>query len=143
ITVAGVPAAEVISSLTVKINLTHTFDSDLLIGLQAPDGRFGTLSAFNGADGHNYTNTVFDDAAATDIVYGTAPFTGSFRPEEQLGQLAGLNPNGDWHLIIDDDAGGDSGTLLGWSLTIHRGTPGPGSGNPVDQNSNGLAGEPA
>lgn len=39
----------------------------------------------HGSSGNNYTNTVFDDEAASLITAGTAPFSGSFRPEGSLG----------------------------------------------------------
>jgi subtilisin-like proprotein convertase family protein len=76
------------------------------------------LSSDNGGAGDNYTNTTFDDAAATAITAGTAPFTGSFRPEEPLATFIGEPVNGDWTLIYADDAGGDTGTLNAWSIEL-------------------------
>ena len=71
--------------------------------------------------GANYTNTMFDDAAATSITAGVAPFTGTFRPEENLAQLNGLPVAGTWTLRVTDDTpgGGEfpaAGQLLDWSL---------------------------
>src|SRR5439155_20341309 len=93
ITVAGVPAVQVINSLKVNVSLTHTFDFDLVLTLIAPDGRRIVLSSNNGLDGDNYSNTTFDDSAASSIRAGSVPFTGSFRPQDSLGQLIGINPN--------------------------------------------------
>lgn len=39
-------------------------------------------------------------------------------PEEPLAALEGEDPNGTWTLDVVDDAGGDSGTVNSWSLTI-------------------------
>ena len=100
------------------INLTHTYDADLLISLIAPDSSRIILSNSNGFDGDNYSNTVFDDSATTSIIFGTAPFTGTFAPEEPLSAFNGLPSGGTWTLEIVDQALVDVGTLLNWSITI-------------------------
>ena len=74
------------------------------------------LSTDNGGTGENFTNTRFDDEAATPITSGSAPFTGSFQPEGSLATLDGKAANGTWTLRIYDDAGSDTGTLNAWSL---------------------------
>lgn len=107
-----------VTDVDVTLNLTHTFDGDLDIFLVGPDGTRVELSTDNGSSGDNFTNTVFDDSAATAITAGAAPFTGSFRPETPLAALNGIQANGSWRLEITDDLGGDSGTLLNWSLTV-------------------------
>ncbi|MCC7420189.1 MAG: cadherin domain-containing protein [Planctomycetaceae bacterium] len=116
LTVAGRSGA--ITDVNVTLNLNHTFDSDLEITLIAPDGTRITLSANEGGGGNNFTDTTFDDEAATPISSGVAPFSGSFRPEQLLSMLDGKNANGVWQLEIDDQVGGDAGTLNSWSLTI-------------------------
>jgi len=108
----------VINDVNVTLNLTHTFDGDLDIFLIAPDGTPVELSTDNGGSGENFTNTVFDDSAATSITTGSAPFTGSFKPEGSLSTFNGMQSLGDWTLSITDDANSDGGTLLDWSLQI-------------------------
>jgi hypothetical protein len=76
------------------------------------------LSTDNGGSGENYIDTRFDDEATTPITSGSAPFTGSFRPEGVLGNLDGKTANGTWTLRIFDDAGQDTGTLDNWSLVL-------------------------
>ena len=83
------------------------------------------LSTKNGGSGDHYTNTVFDDAAATNIRSGTAPFTGSYLPEGLLNtppvglsSFVGQDSGGDWTLMVIDDSRFDIGTLLSWSLEI-------------------------
>lgn len=117
-----------ITDLNVTINLTHTWDSDLDIFLVAPDGITQVeLTTDNGGSGDNYTNTTFDDEAATAITAGAAPFTGSYRPEGLLSTFDGMNAAGTWTLRIDDDVSGDTGALLAWSLSFPTGcnVPGP------------------
>jgi len=104
---------------TICLNITHTWDADLNILLQAPDGTMVDLSVGNGGSGHNYTNTCFNGFAATPIVAGSAPFTGTFRPQGFLGAVNnGQNGNGQWKLLIQDTYPADAGTLLNWSITF-------------------------
>ena len=99
-------------------SIVHTRDQDLDIYIEHPDNTAVELSTDNGVDNDNYTNTVFDDAAATAITAGSAPFTGSFRPEGSLAGLDAKTSNGTWQLRIYDDANQNTGTLNSWSLTL-------------------------
>ncbi|MFD2822295.1 reprolysin-like metallopeptidase [Lacinutrix iliipiscaria] len=107
-----------ITDVNVTVNITHTWDSDLVIRLTSPLGTFIYLSWRNGADGDNYTNTYFDDDAATNIIAGTAPFTGSFQPEEALSAFNTEISTGVWELAVFDLATQDTGTLVDWTLEI-------------------------
>ena len=113
----GVSAS--ISSVTVTLNITHSFDSDLTAYLVSPAGVQIQLFSHVGGSGTNFTNTVFSDAASTAIAAGAAPFSGSFRPAQPLSVLDGLSPDGTWQLIVADGVSGDSGTLNNWTLTIN------------------------
>ena len=140
--VAGLDATQIVTS--VSINLTHTFDSDLDIYLESPTGQRIELSTDNGSFNDNYTNTVFSDAGATNVTAGAAPFTGTFKPEGTLTAstygaftmtptvttLAAFaaGQNGTWKLVVFDDAGGDSGTMLGWSMSFSAAAPPPSGG---------------
>src|SRR5262249_30053193 len=92
----------------------------------------------------NYTT--FDDAAGQAIINATAPYQGTFRPENPLGTLLGHNPfgvNGTiWALeIVDTALGiGVSGVLNSWTITVQTGTLTTThlSGNFMDQNANGI-----
>jgi hypothetical protein len=75
------------------------------------------LANRRGSSGDNFTDTVFDDEAATAIGSGAAPFTGSFRPEEPLSALDGKSITGQWKLRVSDQAGEDTGTLDSWGIT--------------------------
>ncbi|MEP6646462.1 MAG: proprotein convertase P-domain-containing protein, partial [Saprospiraceae bacterium] len=129
-TVAGLAATQVVSKIT--INLTHTWDGDLSIHLQAPNGQVIALSLNNGGSNDNYTNTVFMDGSPN-ITTGAPPFTGTFAPQGGLTATtcgATITPtvttlsaftqgqNGVWQLRILDNAGGDTGAMTAWSITF-------------------------
>ena len=109
----------VITDVNLTLNIAHTWDADLEVKLIAPDGVTEIILFEDiGSNGDNFTNTVLDDDASTVISDGEAPFTGSFSPIGSLSDLNGLLSGGDWTLYINDDADGDGGTLLDWSIQI-------------------------
>ncbi len=103
----------------------HTYDSDLDISLIGPDGTTViNLSSDNGEDQNDYgadcpagsNDTNFDDKAGVSIIGGTAPFAGTFRPEEPLSTFDAINPNGTWSLKVADDFEQDLGQIECWSI---------------------------
>ncbi len=106
-----------LSDVNVLVNLNHTWDSDLAINLLF-NGTNVLLSNHRGGSGDGYSNTVFDDEAATPISAGGAPFAGSFRPEQLLASFDGMDAFGIWTLQVSDTVGADGGTLYGWSLDL-------------------------
>ena len=118
-----------VSDVKVRVRLNHTYDADLVLLLVHPDGTEITLAHSRGSSGHNFgsgasdcsgTSTVFDDAASTAIVSGTAPFAGSYKPDALLSTLNGKSVNGTWKLRVTDTAGGDTGTIYCFQLDITR-----------------------
>lgn len=119
--VSAIPVADnkTIQKVVVTLgNITHTYDSDLDIYLIAPDNTRVELTTDNGSSGDNYINTVFDDSSVSSITNGTAPFTGTFKPEGSLAALIGKNAAGTWKLEVSDDSSSDTGTLNSWSITF-------------------------
>jgi hypothetical protein len=107
--------ASQILSATVD-SLPHTWDSDLYIQLQAPDGSIIDLSAFNGGSGDNFYGTVFSNTGPA-IGTGTPPFTGTYQPDQPFSLLTG-SASGTWNMVVSDWAGGDQGTLQRWTLRL-------------------------
>jgi autotransporter-associated beta strand protein len=112
-----------ITKVTVTLNANQSWDSDLTATLISPEGTQVQLFSDVGGSGQNFTNTTFNDAASTLIASGTAPFTGSFQPQQPLSALIGQNPNGTWQLQIVCDFPGDVGTLLNWTVNINYAEP--------------------
>ena len=82
--------------------ITHGWVGDLAIELSHTDGPTTTTVELaehpGGPDnsGKNFTDTVFDDEAAQNISSGTAPYTGSFRPQnDELSRFDGKEQAGD------------------------------------------------
>lgn len=122
-----VPDAGQIVDVDVRIRANHTFDGDVSFTLISPDGTAVDLSSGNGGSGDNFGDgaadcsgqpTVFDDDAPTAIVGATAPFAGSFRPEQPLARFAGHAARGTWRLQVSDSAALDTGTLFCAQLVI-------------------------
>lgn len=109
-----------INKLSVEVNIVHTSDSDLSFTLTSPLGTEIILSQNNGLSGDNYTGTVFDDNTSISIsdVNATAPFNGTYLPEEPLSGFNLEAADGIWSLKIIDNSLGDVGFLSSWSITV-------------------------
>jgi subtilisin-like proprotein convertase family protein len=122
VVVSGLPQTTLNGSYgleTVCFNITHTWDSDLNIKLQAPDGTTVSLVYNAGGDGDDFTNTCLNDFATNPISMAGAPFTGTFKPMGIIGNVNnGQNGNGTWNLLIQDMVGSDLGNLIDFSLTF-------------------------
>jgi len=117
VTGAGTSLGNDIILESVTIHATHTWSADLDIYLTSPNGVTVTLTTDNGGSGRQYGDdcnnmTTFNMSASTAITGGLANFVGSYLPE---GNFADFNDassaNGDWILLVADDANGDTGHL--------------------------------
>jgi CSLREA domain-containing protein len=109
---------DVISDLRVTLSIDHTFNSDLSVFLISPVGTRVELFTDVGEGSNNFTNTTLADDALVDLGSASAPFTGTFRPEGQLTDFLGENPNGLWTLEVSDTTLDDVGTIRNWSLDL-------------------------
>jgi subtilisin-like proprotein convertase family protein len=109
-----------VKDVNVTLDITHTYDADMDVYLVSPLGTRVKLFANVGLSGDNFHNTVLDDQATVGIssASATAPFTGTYKPEEPLSTFNNESAFGQWKLELADDAVGDVGVLNSWSLTI-------------------------
>jgi len=135
-----VPNDGIVQDVSVTVNIAHSFVGDLVLRLYSPAGVTITLSDRRGGEGDNFTNSVFDDDAATSIATATAPFTGTFRPETPLSTLIGAHAAGTWYLSVSDLAERDTGTIDNWTLSLIVPVAcGPVGAKPVADGSFGTA----
>jgi subtilisin-like proprotein convertase family protein len=104
----------------VCLTAVHTWISDFDIWLVAPDGTTVLITSAVGGDSDHYTNTCFRHDASTPIAAGSPPYTGTFRPQGQMGRVNnGQDGNGIWKLRIRDTYPfADAGSIISWSLTF-------------------------
>jgi subtilisin-like proprotein convertase family protein len=125
-----VASSGIIQSMTVDVDLTHTWVGDLELELTHVPTMTSIILVKRpglpgvGAFGCDQADILctFDDTAmgaATDQCDPMGPaIGGAVRPDAPLGLFTGLDCNGDWTLTVKDNAGGDTGTLQGWCLNF-------------------------
>ena len=143
ISVSNVPPGAVVSNVSVTLNITHAWVSDLEIVLRAPNGQIINLSDLvsgTNQSGANFINTVFSSSGVNAISTGVRPgYTGTFKadaipgPTGAFGVPAGPTGflpttttwsslystlNGNWTIAMYDAGAPDVGVLTGWSLNI-------------------------
>jgi subtilisin-like proprotein convertase family protein len=120
----------VLSVRVLDLTVSHTACQDLDIYLVSPSGTRIELSTDNGGTGDDLAGVTFDDAAASAIsTAGTAPISGTYRPEQPLVTFAGEPAYGAWRLEVRDDAANvDIGRVRGFRLEVtatENGSPAP------------------
>ena len=106
ITIAPLPGAT-ITAVEAFVDVTHTWQGDLLVNLTSPDGTMVTL--------HNRTGS------SADNIYGWYP--AELVPAGDLGAFIGETMSGDWTLTISDNAGSDTGVLNEWCVKVTYAVP--------------------
>ena len=95
-----VPNSGTVTSVSVTVNISHTYIGDLKVELVAPDGTIKTL--------HNREGDGTIDIIKT--------YTPNFDDDDDA-QIQGI-----WKLRINDNADGDTGTLNSWTLEVNYDT---------------------
>jgi subtilisin-like proprotein convertase family protein len=120
-----IPYAGVLVDLNVELDINHTYVGDVEIFLIGPDGTQIDLCVGHGGSGNNFIGTILDDQATTPIANGSAPFTGSYIPDEPLATFSDNDITGNWILHIYDNALNDQGYLTNWCINMYY------SGDPI------------
>jgi len=114
--IINIPNSASIESMTVTVDVSHTYIQDLVIQLLHPDGNtFVNLWARDCVDENNLTITFDDEGVA---IVCAEPTVGTFSPADPLSTFAGLDMQGDWTIFVADFFAGDIGTLNSWSMEI-------------------------
>ncbi len=135
VTVPGQPR---IGDLDVSIQMAHARVPDLDVHLRSPAGSDIALFTDVGLGTLDDLDLVIDDEAALPLSQADddlAPWTDwtallglTVQPEmtntvstssgSRLHWFDGQNAGGTWTLVVDDDLAGQTGSLLGWSVTV-------------------------
>ena len=116
----NITKSEVISTLTVSLDITHTYMSDLAVSLESPSGTIITLLD-NQCDGpQNFNlNATFDDNGVELVCQNTSPvITGTVKPFTALNSFFGENSLGVWKLKVVDSGAQDIGIVNNWSINL-------------------------
>lgn len=121
-----------ISDLIFDLQINHTFTGDLRVTLISPNGtsvilmdRPGTASSYGSPYGCSNGNVdaTFDDASGTDVetqCNGIAPaISGSLNPTGALSDFDGEIASGIWVVRVEDNAGSDTGSIIGASTCLN------------------------
>ncbi len=135
-TVSGIPAGSVIKNVSIQFNMPHSWVGDIVINLKSPNNQVlnlvGALDNGTGSNGSDdFVNTIVDSLSTTPMSGAPAPRTGTFRADRFTATVPTVAPtttnnwapllstmNGSWSLAICDLAGGDTGSLTSWSISI-------------------------
>lgn len=106
-----------ISDISVDLNITHTYISDLTVSLTSPSGTEITLINEICGNGRNINATF--SANGTNIICGTNPsISGLVAPDQALENMVGEPAAGTWTLTVSDAYSLDGGTLNSFGLNI-------------------------
>lgn len=119
INVNGIPGTVNGQLVSVCLNVSHTYISDLEVTLRCPSGTTINLVLQRGGAGYNFAGTCFSTAGPA-ISTGVAPFAGTFTPEQAFALLNACTANGNWVLTVRDRFAGDVGVLLDWTITFQN-----------------------
>ncbi|RPI18230.1 MAG: M28 family peptidase [Ignavibacteriae bacterium] len=113
-----VNTAGMVNDINLNFTINHSNDSDLYIYLTKEGFSQLPLSTKNGGTGDNYTNTNLDDEAQISITQGTAPFTGTFKPQQSFSLYKDKSMSGKWVIKIFNNSTTVTGQLVSWSINI-------------------------
>ena len=116
ITTLNVPDSGSIDYITVNVDVSHSYISDLKIELVHPNGTDSAIIWDKACDNEANLDITFSDGAAA-IVCGN-PTAGTFAPSNPLAVFSDLDAAGDWTLNIIDDFDVDIGVLNDWSIEV-------------------------
>ena len=115
-----------LTDLEVGVEIDHTWVGDVFISLTSPGGTTVTLLDRPGVPGSTFgcsdndMDVVFSDAASVNpetTCNATTPWlTGPVLPASPLSAFDGESTVGTWTLTVSDNAGGDTGQIVNWSL---------------------------
>ncbi len=99
---ATMDTAGQITDVSVFVDITHTYQGDLIVTVTSPSGTSAVL--------HNMSGS------GEDNIFGWYP--ADLDPVDDLGVFTGEDMEGDWTLSVSDNLGYDTGTLNEWCVHV-------------------------
>ena len=106
-----------VSSVSLSLDLSHSFLSDLVITLISPSGTEVILIS-NSCGQANDVNATFDEGAPPFVCANNPAISGTVKPLGSLDSFIGESSLGTWTLRIEDTVSADGGQLNAFSLEL-------------------------
>jgi subtilisin-like proprotein convertase family protein len=137
-----VPDSFALGDVDVDVVINHTYIGDLIIKIE----HLGTIiTLWNQACVFRDDIDVIFDDDGNDVIC-TSPTTGNITPlstfGEPLSAFNGTDSAGDWTITVSDNANGDVGTLVHWSVHLDESGPNP-CGQPTCWDAGECGGQPS
>lgn len=132
LTISGIPAGAIVDSIQVGVGVTHTWNSDVVVNIEGPNGqiinvvngRFGQGDNFNAIWSSNAANTQATTSATSNAAgqyrmdLGSPLTTPATTSTTASAVFATAPVNGTWTLRVYDAVTDDVGSLQNWSIRI-------------------------
>jgi subtilisin-like proprotein convertase family protein len=107
----------IISDISVTLNISHTWISDLTVTLISPSGT--QVQLFSGQCTSNDNAIATFTTNGSTLSCGTSPaISGNLAPAESFNSLLDTDSEGTWTLRVFDNTSQDGGIINSWSLNI-------------------------
>jgi len=109
-----------ISTTGACVGTSTSYNREIKLSLQSPNGTIVTLVDFNQLQGQRPGNTVtwtFSNTASAALT-GNLLISGTYLPASSLSAFSGEVGNGTWDLLFEDGAGSDPLSINSWLLEL-------------------------
>lgn len=107
-----------ITSISLNIDISHTWMGDVDIYLTSPSGTQITIIEDRCGFRNDMIATFSDDGNAINCSFSSPTISGVVLPVDMFSMFNGENALGDWTLTVADDTDQDGGVLNSWSIDI-------------------------
>jgi hypothetical protein len=133
--VTSAPAGQTVFDPKPNFRVRHPRTSDLKLSIRGPNGATRTMSNGDTKGNHlgsgqcqaDYDDSVgytgFSAESTSSLADDSAPYAGYFEPRRSLSPLIGIEPEGTWKVIVEDDRDGKRGKLLCGLIVLELKTP--------------------
>lgn len=114
--------AVTINDVNVRLNISHSYVSDLTVKLTSPNGTEVQLFS-NKCQQKSNVDATFDDAGIPLVCATNPAITGTLIPAQALSAFNGQSSQGIWTLTMTDSYNSDGGQLNNWGISFCSAAP--------------------